>query len=141
MQKPNHISDRPLLNMLHMAMVDAIKKVDAERGHHATCTRAIMTFPEYAELKSDKLRQSVRIDRLSDDQRKIIVRHLEQILASVEVSKIEILSDFESVNRRSVIVLADLMEGVLETVTGSFLLHLTPDERKNGDMVEVWTNS
>lgn len=96
------------------AMARAIDLVCRERAHHFLCIRATTAMSQYKQTWESAW--AARLETTSEDERRIL-RAWYQEIDLMEHAAIEDLKyDLESVKRRSIILLADLMESYIESV-------------------------
>lgn len=126
------ISRRSLLNALQKAQVDAIDLLHTEMAHHALCWRSVHAVPLYSELLAANLKPlAAEMDQAAKGRS---AEGLEWVLINLESATAEIGAKFKSVNRRTVIVLADIVENLVESTIGICLLHLDPTQTSIRDV-------
>jgi hypothetical protein len=118
------ISSRTLLNALQKAQVDTIELLTVEMAHHALCWRSINTIPHYSELLVSTLKPiAAEMDQAAKGR---LAEGLQWVEINLQSATQEINADYKSVTRRTVIVLADIIENLIESTIGICLLHLDP---------------
>ncbi len=120
------ISNRTLLNALQKAQVDTVELLRREMAHHALCWRSIHTIPRYSDLLIQKLQPIT--EGMDQTQKNRLAEGLEDIQHNLKSATNEINSKYSSVTRRTVIVLADIIENLVESTIGICLLHLDPTQ-------------
>lgn len=113
---------RSLLNRLQKSLSDAILLLAEEQEHHALSYRSISMVDNYAQIFPAFFRP--HLSRLDDDTKEGIARWTRWIMITLESAAKEQARDYERVKRRTTIVLADLLEGVVESVVATCLRHL-----------------
>ena len=126
------ISERDLLNALQKAQVDAIELLRMEMSHHAVCWRSIHSYPHYTELLVDRLRL-VAAD-ISEEGRARLGDGLQWAQINLDSVSNEIQQNYASVTRRTVIVLADILDNLIDSTLGLCLLHLDPTQTSIKDV-------
>jgi hypothetical protein len=120
------VSERTLLNALQKAQVDTIELLSAEMAHHALCWRSIHTIPHYSDLLVAALKPiSAEMDQAAKSR---LAEGLQWVQINLESATTEIGIEYKSVIRRTVIVLADIVENLVESTIGICLLHLDPTQ-------------
>jgi hypothetical protein len=120
------ISKRTLLNALQKAQVDTIELLMREMAHHALCWRSIHTIPHYSELLVQVLKPvSAGMDQAEKSR---LAEGVQWLQINLESATTEITLEYNSVTRRTVIVLADIVENLVESTIGICLLHLDPTQ-------------
>lgn len=120
------ISKRALLNALQVAQIDAIKLLFAEQEHHALCYRSIATVPRYAQLEASEFQRTAsQMDQTTKGE---LAHGLQWVEINLESATTEIEAEYQSVIRRTIIVLADIIENLVESTIGICLLHLDPTQ-------------
>lgn len=118
------MSRRPLLNALQKAQADAIDLIAREMSHHALCWRSIYTVPGYTQLVVSVLRSDT--DKMEPEDRRSLADGLEWLQINLDSANAEIVHGFRAVSQRTVVVLADIIENLVESTLGICLLHLDP---------------
>jgi hypothetical protein len=120
------ISKRTLLNALQKAQADALQLLFVEMKHHALCYRSIGTVPHYAQLLVSTLRlTALQMDQTAKGE---LAEGLQWVQINLERAETEIEAGYQSVIRRTIIVLADIVENLVESTIGICLLHLDPTQ-------------
>lgn len=115
---------RSLLNRLQKALGDAIMLITEEQEHHALCYRSISMMQPYAQMIPSF--HKTHAIHYTDEQKSGLIRWLEWVKLTLVSASQEEISDFQRVKRRSVIVLADVLEAAVEVVIATCLQHLDP---------------
>ncbi|WP_370183644.1 hypothetical protein, partial [Alteriqipengyuania sp.] len=115
---------RTLLNALQKSQMDAVNLLIAEQEHNALCWRSIFHVPHYSELLVEKLR--VAEAGMSDVEKRNAASALQWVEINLLSAQREAREGYKSVTRRTVIVLADILENALEATIAICLQHLDP---------------
>lgn len=113
--------DLDFVNRVQRAMARAIDLIVSERGHHAFCVRSPSMILKY---KDDwQLAWAGRWSTLNEQAKTALKRYYEQIEILELAAQRDVDRDYESAKRRSVILLADLLESYVETIIQLCLVH------------------
>lgn len=123
---PGEIEKRDLLNRLQKALSDALLLLVEEQEHHALSYRSISMVDNYAQIFPAFWRPHTQ--NLDDETKHGLARWTQWIILTLESALKEHARDYERVKRRTTIVLADLLEGAVESVLASCLRHLATDK-------------
>ena len=74
------------------------------------------------------------IDTLDDDSRSRVGREVQEVQINLECASDEIQRGYSSVTRRTVIVLADILNNLIDSTLGLCLLHLDPAQTSIKDV-------
>lgn len=92
------------------------------REHHALSYRSISMVSHYALILPDHLKN------IPISEGPAVARWGDWVQITLESAKKEQGSDFEQVKRNAVIVIADIVEGAVESVVATCLRHLATDQ-------------
>jgi hypothetical protein len=123
---PAAISQKELLHALWKAQVDAVELLRSEMAHHALCWRSIAIVPSHAEFFEREVRSIV--DTLDDESRIRAGKDVQDVQINLECASNEVSLGYTSVTRRTVIVLADILDNLFQSTLGLCLLHLDPSQ-------------
>jgi len=117
---------RSVLNRLQLALSKAVLLVGQEREHHALSYRSITMMDHYAQILPIFARD--HLDDLPATEWPVLARCFEWANITAQSATEERERDFERVKRNSIIVLAAIVEGVVESVVATCLRHLKTDQ-------------
>lgn len=110
---------RSLLNRLQKTLSDAIMLIVEEQEHHALCYRAISMMQPYAQILPQFYGNHVK--DFTEEQKASLARWLEYMMITLQSANNEQARDYQRVKRRTVIILADVIEAVVKIVTATCL--------------------
>lgn len=107
-------SSQVLINRIPLAMARAIDLVSNERAHHTLCVRAPTTILNYKQ--TFELAWADRWQDQDEIQKSVLRQWYTQIELTELAAQRDIDRNYEAAKRRSVILLADLLEAYVETL-------------------------
>jgi hypothetical protein len=113
--------DLDFANRVQRPMVRALDLIVTERRHHAFCVRSPSIILKY---KDDwQLAWAERWPGLNDEAKSALKQYYEQIEILELAAQHDVDREYESAKRRSVILLADLLESYVETIMQLCIVH------------------
>ncbi len=122
----NMPQQRSLLNRLQLALSKAVRLVGQEREHHALSYRSMTVMDHYAQILPVFARD--HLGDLPGTEWPVLARCIEWADITAKSAAEERERNFERVKRNSIIVLAAIVEGAVESVVATCLKHLKTDQ-------------